>query len=353
MASRFLPVGRRGKRGRSSDARACSRGPRAVLRAGRSHDHARSIDDLYCFYQFDRWTVGAFAERWRGQGEGIPRAARTAEAAARRRLQHLQRLGLISCLAGQSLCAQRDDLAGRPGDLFFLAPLGARVLTLHLGLAPGALKAPELALDRGRSVPGGLIKHRRARRLTWNAHLLACQRLAVRHRWLDDAAWRFIRRLPFMFTVADRGSTLIPDAWVWRGDTLFAVEVEGTQQREHIREKHAKYAALAAALGTVGKEVQLTMVFASVAFRRRTLAYHEQTYARNDGDYDFGWIDYEVALAAAPGTFWRDRRLWSGMRYASGYGPSLSTKQKSSSDGSRMARRSRAGDVVIVRGERA
>ena len=234
---------------------------------------------------------------------------RTEEALARRRLQHLQRLGLLDCLAGCSLTTQRDGLAGRPGDLFYLSPLGARVLIRHLRLGPNALKAPDLALDRGRAVAGGLVKHRRARRRAWNAHLFACQRLAVRHAWIDDGDWHFMRQLPLAIPLREREVGRIPDAWVWRDRVLFAIEVEGTEQRDHIREKHARYAALARLLGRQEKSVQLTIVFTGAAFRRRMLPYHERTYARGEAGYEFGWIDYEAALAAAPGKLWDEREF--------------------------------------------
>ena len=282
---------------------------RAVLKPTRPPGCAQPLTDLCCFYQFDRWTVQGFAERWRGREARQPGRPRTEEALARRRLQHLQRLGLLDCLAGCSLAAQRDGLAGRPGDLFYLSPLGARVLIRHLRLGPNALKAPELALDRGRPAAGRLVKRRRARRLPWNAHLFACQRLAVRHRWIDDGDWRFMRQLPLAIPLREREVGLIPDAWVWRDQVLFAVEVEGTEQRDHIREKHARYAALARTLGYRGKAVQLTVVFASAACRRRMLPYHEMTYARGEGGYEFGWTDYEAALVAAPGDLWAGREF--------------------------------------------
>jgi hypothetical protein len=280
----------------------------AVLTPTHPEGCAQPLDDLCCFYQFDRWTVRDFAARW-CECDGRPRRApRTEEAMARRRLQHLLRLGLVNCLAGRALAAQRADLAGRPGDLYFLSPLGARVLLHHLRIAPNALRAPDLALDGGRAAGDGLAKHRRARSGAWDAHRIACQRLTIRHAWLDDPDWHFARRLPLAIPLGEREAALIPDAWAWEDGVLFAIDLEGTAQREHVREKHAKYAALARALAPA-REVQLTVVFASAAFRRRMLPYHELTYARGDGGYAFGWIDYEAALAAAPGDFWGARQF--------------------------------------------
>ncbi len=276
----------------------------ALLRPAHPEGHAQPVHHLYCFYQFDRWTVRDFAARWRGRDGWPLRAPRTEEAHARRRLQYLQRLGLLDCLAGR-LAAQRDDLAGRPGDLFSLSPLGARVLIRHLDLGPNAIKAPDLALDR-RPGGGGTVKRRQARRMAWDDHRIACQRLAIRHGWLDDARWRFARQLPFAIPFDTRETILIPDAWAWGEDLLFAIELEGTPQRDHIREKHARYAALARLLAP-GKAVQLTVVFANATFRRRVLPYHELTHARGDGGYEFAWLDYEQAIAAAPGDFWQAR----------------------------------------------
>ena len=281
----------------------------ALLDPTRHRGQARPIDDLLCFYQFDRWTVRGFAERQEPRDELSMREWRSAEALARRRLQRLQRLGLLNCLAGRSLTAQRADLLGRPGDLFSLSALGARVLTRHLKLGANALKAPDLALDRGRRAPGGLVKQHRARKGAWDPHLFACQRLAVRHEWVDDPAWRFMRQLPYALPLGEREVALIPDAWMWGGDRLFAVELEGTEQRDHIREKHAKYAALAGLLDRQGRALQLTIVFASAAFRRRVLHYHETTYARRAGGYAFAWLDYETALAAPPGELWGARQF--------------------------------------------
>jgi hypothetical protein len=55
--------------------------------------------------------------------------------------------------------------------------------------------------------------------------------------------------------------------------------------------------------------VQLTVVFVSVAFRRRMLPYHETTYARDSGGYGFAWLDYEAAIGAAPDDFWSLRQF--------------------------------------------
>lgn len=284
----------------------------AILAAVREPGQAQPLDDLLCFYQFDRWTVSRFAARWHDPATLSLREALSAEAMARRDLQRLQRLGAVDCLAGSSLPrAARQGVTGRPGDLFYLNALGARILARELGLGSNAIKPPRIALDRGRPAAGGLVKHRRASRTAWDPHLFACQDLALRHRWLERGDWRFMRRLPLTFWLDNREAWLIPDACLLDGDTLFAVEVEGTEQREHIKEKHAKYAALAHALARDrGLRLQLTVVFVSAGFRRQALRQHEVAFARRAGGYGFAWLDLEAALTAEPGGgFWAARQF--------------------------------------------
>lgn len=281
----------------------------AILATVRDPGQAQPIDDLLCFYHFDRWTVSRFAARWHDPATLSPREARSAEAMTRR---DLQRLGAVDCLAGSSLPrAARQGVIGCPGDLFYLNALGARILVRELGLGSNAIKPPRIALDRGRPAEGGLVKHRRASRTAWDPHLFACQDLALRHGWLEWGDWRFMRQLPCTFWLDNRKTWLIPDAWLLDGETLFAVEVEGTEQREHIKEKHAKYAALAHALACDGgPRLQLTVVFVSAGFRRQALQQHEVAFARRAGGYGFAWLDLEAALAAEPGGgFWTARQF--------------------------------------------
>ncbi len=204
----------------------------APIRPG-VHTPPRPIDNLLCFYQFDRWTVRALADRWWDTAGVSPRQRQTAEAMQRRDLQRLQRIGVIDCLEGKSRTSRApDDGTGREGDLFYLNALGAQVLIRHLGLGHNAIKAPRVALDRGRAGPNGLVKHGRASATAWDAHLFACQRLAVYHKWLDGPDWHFMRALPYTFALRgreqERETWLIPDAWVWDDTRLFAIEVEGT-----------------------------------------------------------------------------------------------------------------------------
>ncbi len=221
----------------------------ATYEALRSGESGIPLEPFLCFARFPKWTAACYAAHW-----GI------SEDTAGRDLQDLQRAGVVACLQGRGRGA-----GGREPDLWFLTRLGARVLTRHLG-SRSPIKAPKAVADGDMPIrtAGGIPKYRVPAKPAQNAHDLNCLRLGVAFGWLhDDSGWDVRKALTYP---DDEGweCTLVPDfahrwetrleerqaAFMGYGtvDHLWCVEVEGTDEGAHVRQKRRGYAGLARSL---------------------------------------------------------------------------------------------------------
>lgn len=256
------------------------------------------IDDLRHFAHFARWTVADFARLWSECTAGQ----------ARRALQRLQGFGVVACLQGPIYGrATADHPGGRGPDLYYLTPHGAAVLEIELSLAHHTLKAPTIALDRGRVTAGGRRKAQRAAVMAWDPHQCAIQQLAL-HLGCFDGDWLIQRQLPYVVEVDRERRRILPDLAHLDGHEWYCLEVEHrSRQWAHIREKYLKYSALAALLDQLNPamSVTLVLVFADPATRRLCWPRHERGYALHGAGLRLYTIDLAAALAGAAGDFWR------------------------------------------------
>lgn len=255
----------------------------------------RPIDDLMLFARVPLWTARDLAA-YRDDAPSARLIRRN-----RDDLRRLQRHGVVGRIQGA-----RTGGGGSAEAVYFRTRLGALVLDLAAGDAPGTLPTRRWVLDAGRAGTDGLVTHRAAAFV--DPHELAIYELA-RHCGLADAdGWQLQRRLPYAIPY-HRGTTeLIPDlAWA-AANGWCCLEVEGTHQSEHIGQKHAKCDALGQLLARLDPPQILVVVviFVDMAHRRRLQLLHENAYAAGGGWYRCGWLD-RPALLAEPQSpeFWR------------------------------------------------
>lgn len=268
------------------------RGPVRGMAAAASY---RPIDDLMLFARVPRWTARDLATyRDDNPSARLIRGNRDD-------LQRLQRHGVIGRIQGA-----RTGGGGSAEQVYFRTRLGALVLDLAAGDAPGTLPTRRWVLDAGRVGADGLVTHREAAFV--DPHELAIYELA-RHCGLADAGgWQLERRLPYAIPY-HRGTTqVIPDL-AWAGANGWCcLEVEGTHQSEHIQQKHAKYDALGQLLAQLDPPqiLYVGVIFVDTAHRRRLQLLHENAYAAGGGWYGCGWLDLPALLARHQSpAFWR------------------------------------------------
>lgn len=168
----------------------------------------QNISDLCEFEHFKKWTAELFALR-----HGVNLST------GYRRLQRLVAGGAIAVRAGHPL-----PRGGSEQDLYFITPLGARMITRLRDRGSNYVTAPDVAnpID--------------------NAHDLAALEVTLRAQCYEGAR-AFQKRV---YHVAGVPLTLIPDVEFDAPDlqSRFYIEVEQTSRPEHVIEKYQKYARL-------------------------------------------------------------------------------------------------------------
>ncbi len=295
-------------------------GPLTARQVGATYEALRRGDSdgltlvqFLCFARFPKWTAACYAEHWE-----------VSEDTASHDLKALQRLGVIACLQGRG-----HGAGGREPDLWFLTRLGARVLTRHL--APRtSIKAPKVVADGDTALrtAGGIPKYRVPAKPAQNAHDLNCLRLGVAFGWLhDDSGWEVRKALTYLDGEGWE-CTLVPDfARRWEEqlegrraaflgsevvEHLRCVEVEGTEEGAHVRQKHRGYAALARSLERCDQpgrafRLHVTLVFtfppSAARQQRQVLQRHERAFAQEPDAWRYGlsWTTLDQALALPEG----------------------------------------------------
>jgi len=261
------------------------------------------LADLQLFRRVPLWTARQHADYTAGARPGTPLVAPDADwiRIARRDLQRLQRHGVLGRLQGA-----RTGGGGSEEDTYFRTRLGALVLDLAAGDAPGTLPTRRWVRDAGHAGAGGLVTHREAAFV--DPHELAIYAIARHCRLADADFWQVERPLPYRIPYGGGAMRLIPDLAVQFRRGWCCLEVEGTHQREHIEEKHAKYDALARWLRRLDPPhvLAVAVIFTDVEHRRRLQLFHENAYAAGQGGYVCGWLDRPTILAAHRSPdFWR------------------------------------------------
>ncbi len=257
----------------------------ATVRAALTALAGQPLDDLLVFWHLKKWTIPCFADFWNASHD-----------TARRALRALHAVGVIGCLQGRI-----RPVGGREPDLYFLTRLGARVLTRHLGLGKNQdIRAPTVASDGGEVTAGGLVKHKVAAKPGQDVHDVACLRLAVHFGWLGDRSrWQTREALRYA-TTDGRWPVLVPDFFLRREKSLWCVELEGTTEWKHIRDKHRRYFALCRDLERREAHdfrLHVTLVFTGEAARIPVRRLHERAYVTQDYAYSLSWATLDDALA--------------------------------------------------------
>ncbi len=171
----------------------------------------QQISDVCEFERFKKWTPELFAMRW-----GVNLST------ANRRLHRLAHTGAIAVKVGSPLPA-----GGRERDIYYLTPLGARMVTRLRERGSNYVTAPDISnpID--------------------NVHDLTALEVAVRSGCYAESR-AFQKRV---YRVSGETLTLIPDVEfeVPERRSTFFIEVEQTSKPEHIAEKYRRYAQLFAA----------------------------------------------------------------------------------------------------------
>ncbi len=143
-------------------------------------------------------------------------------------------------------------------------------------------------------------KHKVAAKPGQDAHDLACLQLAVHFGWLTArSSWQTSGALRCA-TPDGRRPVLVPVFFLHREDSLWCIEVEGTTEWKHIREKHRHYFALSRDLTqreVYGFRLHLTLVLTGDAARDPVRRLHEKAYVTQDHEYGLNWTTLDAALA--------------------------------------------------------
>ncbi len=267
-------------------------------------------------YHLKKWT----AELW------APCLGRSDDT-ARRELRALYELGLVVVLTGEARTTRGAHHGGSTPDLWFLTDLGARALGALSPESGGVVRAPKSVLGNPVYTVGGIWKytgtsaHARAQ----NAHDLDCVRLALHLRMFDEGARWHLRPTVTFQTATGETHRIVPDFAlpykrpVWdplQGPTgraiqraLLLLELEGSEEDAHIREKHMHCFALGVAYyrprvaDTIEPLLIIVLAFPSAKTRQTVIQRHRRAYgSTQERWYGLGFIDLATILAAPPGT---------------------------------------------------
>lgn len=288
-----------------AQARAALDAVRRPVRGMAAATRYRPLDDLELFRRVPLWTVLDVATY---QAQAMPpgsplvppddgRIRRSRDA-----LQRLQCHGVIGRIGGPRLGG-----GGSIPDTYFRTKLGAAVLDLAAGDAPGTLPSRHWVLDAGSVGAKGLVTHRKAAFV--DPHELAIYEIARHCRLADAANWQVEWPLPYRIPYGGGEMSLIPDLAMQGKNGWCCLEIEGTHQHDHIEKKHRKYDALARWLRQLDPPQILFVgvIFVDVAHRRRLQLLHENAYAAGKGAYVCGWLDRPTILATHQSPdFWRE-----------------------------------------------
>jgi hypothetical protein len=168
----------------------------------------QQIDDICEFERFKKWTPELWSMRFAVN-----------LSTANRRLHRLAHTGAVAVKVGRPLPA-----GGRERDIYYLSPIGARMITRLRERGSNYVTAPDISnpID--------------------NVHDLTALEVALRSGCYAEAR-AFQKRA---FTIDGERLVLIPDVEFDAPDrrSRFYIEVEQTSKPEHIAEKYRKYGAL-------------------------------------------------------------------------------------------------------------
>ena len=181
-------------------------------------------DDCLLFQRHKKWSAPLFAlHRYLDQST------------AHRRLKRLMAAGVVDVRRGQPY-----PNGGRETDVYYVTPLGARVITRLKALGSSYVEAPDVSDPYA------------------NQHDLAVLEIAIRSSFFQQA-----RAFEQQKIIRTDGSqfVLIPDLYfgpnVFLKDILY-VEVEQTVKPEHVTGKYEKYAQLMHGMATSSKSAAAT-----------------------------------------------------------------------------------------------
>jgi hypothetical protein len=186
----------------------------------------RQREDLKLMGRFKKWTPALLAMY-----------QHLDQSSANRRLRKLVKLEALAVLRGQPL----PD-GGRTPDVYYLTPLGARLVTRLLQMKSSYVEAPDVS------------------NLDDNRHDLTTLEVAVRIRELGSAA--AFEKMPVVIGPGET-LTVIPDLAFWDGVFMRSevfVEVEQTTKPEHYIRKFENYGKISAAYQRRGSPAPLLII---------------------------------------------------------------------------------------------
>lgn len=227
----------------------------------------QQVDDLCDFERFKKWTPELLALRHKVN-----------LSTANRRLHRLEHSGAIAVKVGHPLPA-----GGRERDLYYLTPLGAKMVTRLRERGSHYVTAPDISnpID--------------------NLHDLTALEVVVRAACYAEAR-AFQKRT---YTIGGSPLVIIPDVEFEAPDrrSTFFVEVEQTSKPEHIAEKYRKYATLFAA--RLHRDPWLVIVFPTYDTFRLLIDEHTAaaTQAAAERPFNFFYCNLHELRAQRVTTF--------------------------------------------------